>query len=206
MTRRLSVSILLSVLCYLLFPGPSFAQEITPPITSSPQIKLQAQGNAWENFKNMFIPDTLKQANNANLPFAVGTNIGAGITGPAIKPQANNQPDNKDTVANAAGQYTIASGIHTPPEISHASTNIIQDFFASIANAISGIFDRGEKEAKNSVTILPQEVKDQVFTQTAVTPGQDNTAMGKALPLNQCGVLPAGLCGSDNKPNFVNNL
>lgn len=215
MTRLPILCFLFFVFC-LLFVTPSFAQEASPTITSPPQ----TQGNAWENFKNMFIPDTLKNVNCAGLPLDAcmevkNINITGNTTNSTVKAQANS-PDNADTVSSGAFEYTVASGMHTPAEVSKASTSPL-DVFAGILNLFDQIFNRGETEAKNYAgTSLPSDVTNQNFAQQQPADNsfasgnsdvlgasdQPNSAMDKALPLLQCASLPAGLC-SGNRPNII---
>lgn len=217
MVRKLPVTILLWVAGYGLWVNVSFAQ-----------VPTSAPGNAWENFKNQFFPDSLSQVNCSGLPAQL-----CGAVKPVVSPTLNatansttntqatgNSTDNQAAVGNAAGQYIIASGIHNPTQVSpKASTNIFEEIFASIGNLIASLFGEGEKQAKNYAgTILPQEAAEQNFAQNSqsvnsVASGNSNvlgiqtpatnTNMDRAFPLIQCGALPAGLCNSDNKPNFV---
>lgn len=214
MTRFLPILVLSLVVSLSSLVTPTFAQEITPTIPPEQQTNLQPQGFSWQDFTSLFIPENLKQVNCAKLPLKACGGI-SNKTNTAVKPQAEGG-GNQDTVVNAAGQYTIASGVHTPPEVSNASTNIILDFFAKIAKILD-IFNTGEKEAKNYAgTVLPAEVKDQNFAQgvqnvsdfasenpTVLGAQAGQSAMDRALPLVQCRALPAGLCGADNKPNFL---
>lgn len=217
MFHRLPFLFLLSVICYLFTAAPIFAQEVTPNVapivTSNSTIYPQASETAWDNFlKNLIpdqfkqIPDTLHIVNCSNLPSEVCDSIKSTTvqtnannqtnnnTSPNIvRPQSANDVDKKNIVSDTAGLYTIASGINTPPEISHASTNIAS-MFAGIINFFDQIFHRGNKEAQNFAEVaLPQNAID-----NGVSDSKRNTSMEKALPLRQCGNLPAGLCDKDN--------
>lgn len=201
MTRHLPFVILLFVLCYLLFVTPSYAQEISPTIAFSPQIQPQAQGNVWENFKNMFIPDTLKNVNCAGLPLSAcmevkNANTTGNTTNSTVKTQANSS-DNTNTVIEGAYQYDIRSGVSLPSDVGKSSTNI-NDVFGGIIDFlknITQIFDQGSEKAQWSAEKdLPSNVGDQVI--------KKESAMNDSLPVSQCAGLPADLC-SGNKPNIV---
>lgn len=212
MTRYLPVFVLLFIIYNLSFVIPVSAQEITPTITSSPQVNPQA-ASTWENFlKNLVpaqfkqIPDTLERVNCSNLPLEACSQI-SNKTNSTIKPQAKGG-ENQDIVAKAAGQYTIASGTQYSSQVTNVSTNIILDFFASIAKAIGSIFTKGEDEAqKYAGGKVPYDVAKQNFAQGAqsisgfasenlnvlgVQTGQ--SAMEKSLPFVQCNELPPDLC------------
>lgn len=202
MTRYLPLVFLLSVSCFLLSAVPSFAQEVTPEITSFPQINPQA-ANAWESFIDTLIPKTLKDVNCSNLPLEAcegikNANITSDESKSSVKPQENSA-DNKQNVVEGAYQYNVRSGIDLPQDVSHASTNInnvfegIINFFQNIAK----IFDQGNEAADRSAKKdLPIEVGNTVINQ--------KSAMNDSLPISQCGELPADLC-HDNKLNTVNS-
>lgn len=202
MTRRLPIIILSLVISHLSFAGYVRAQEITSTNTTQTQINPQALGSDFEIFMKKLIPeqfqkipDTLVDINRLHLPLEIGESIGNKANS-AVKPQAVEGGKNQDIVANAAGQYTIASGVNTPSVVSNASTNIISDFFANLAEAIGNIFQRGEKGAQQYAgSVLPKDSVDQIFDKTA-------TNMDRALPLVECGDLPADLC-TKNKPNAL---
>lgn len=202
MTRFLPIIIILLTTFYLIHATNVFAQEITPTVTSASQIN--PQGSDFENFmKNLLpsfkqIPDTLEQINRSYLPQEVGQEINSsapaknpGVAANSLEPQA--KEDNKSTLYKAAGEYTIKSGIANPQEVSNASTNILDSLLNFFKNIAENIFNKGEKEAKNSVTNLSQDAKDQVFNQETTIGGKSNTTMGKALPISQCAELPAEL-------------
>lgn len=202
MIRFLPIAIFLLSTFYFLSTTSVFAQGITPSITVAP--KLAPQANEWDNFISNLIPDILKQVNCGSLPQEVCQGISQVNTTPnkdsqggGLKTQvAGEKTDKKDAAGNAAGQYVIASGIHTPPEVSQASTNIIFDIFAWITKTIGDLFKRGEDGADNyAKSALPDGTVNQVFDRSV-------TNMDQALPLVQCAGLPSELC-TDNKPNAL---
>lgn len=217
MTHRLPFLILLSVIClpaqvsYLLSAAPTFAQETTPVVTSNSTVNPQETGNAWDDFlKNLIpfqfkqIPDTLERVNCSNLPSEACTSMESTAVQTekdktlSVKPQANDEGEKEKIVSDTAGQYTIASGVNTPPEVSNASTNIA-GMFAGIMNLFDQIFARGNREAQNFANVvLPQDGANNI------SDARGNTAMDQALPLRQCAQLPAKLCDADNKLKIQN--
>lgn len=240
MTRLLPFIILSLVIRYLSLTTFTFAQEVTPVITSSPQVNPLST-SAWDDFLKNFIPgkfkiipDTLQQVNCSNLPLDACNGIESTSVkketdkSGGIKPQANDEGEKKKIVSDTAGQYTIASGVNTPVEVSNASTNM-PDMFAGFINFFDQIFNKGNIEAQNFAGVaLPQSAASNLFVQKSQNNFADlfqdkkntagivnfdpnilgasdiktNTVMEQSLPLRQCAQLPAGLCNRENKINF----